>query len=73
MEENDKNNNQEESRDDRRRSRADETLAFRIEATPDGRPNRVDGPARSGSQNNLKLHYSEELCQIFASLILSGK
>ena len=28
---------------DRRRSRADEALALRVEATPDGRPDRVDG------------------------------
>ncbi|MDO5451629.1 MAG: arginine--tRNA ligase, partial [Candidatus Saccharibacteria bacterium] len=34
-----------EPRNDRRRSRVDETLAFRVEATPDGRPDRVDGPA----------------------------
>ena len=33
---------------DSRRSRVDETLAFRIEATPDGRPDKVDGRERSG-------------------------
>ena len=36
-----------EPRDDRSRSRADEKLAFRVEATPNGRP-LVDGRERSG-------------------------
>ena len=53
------------ARNDRRRSREDEKLAFRIEATPGGRP-KVDGPARGGSQNkplsdiSIKLSKSEE-------------
>ena len=38
-----------EPRDDRFRSRADEKLAFRIEATPNGRP-LVDGRERSGER-----------------------
>lgn len=38
---------------DRRRSRADETFTFRIEATPDGRPDRVDRRERAGSRSEL--------------------
>ena len=41
-----------EPHDDRRRSRVDETLAFRTEATPDGRP-LVDGREREGEQKVL--------------------
>ncbi|MBR2680245.1 GTPase ObgE [Candidatus Saccharibacteria bacterium] len=41
-----------EPRNDRRRSRGDEKLAFRLEATPNGRPS-VDGSERSGEQNHL--------------------
>ena len=39
---------------DRRRSRVDKTLAFRIEATPDGRPDRVDRREQS-SERELAL------------------
>ena len=38
-------------RDDRRKSRVDETLAFRVEATPDGRP-LVDGSEREGERKH---------------------
>ena len=41
-----------EPRNDRSRSRADEKLAFRIEATPNGRP-LVDGRERSGPRTEL--------------------
>ena len=50
MEDN-KNNNQK-LRDDRRRSREENEFTHSLEATPDGRPDRVDGPAGRGPKGD---------------------